>query len=307
MKTVRTSRRSRGFTLVELLVVIAIIAVLIGLLLPAVQKVRESASRTKCENNLHQLGLAFHTYHDSNGQFPNEGGDPGTYIGNGQNNVSFYTLILPYVDQHNESNGTVTPANPVFISLFVCPTRRSSTSVGPKADYSGIWDASIQADGASAPGDLSTTTTLGPAGVAGFHTIVNNEGVTLAAVSNAGGSSTTLLLAHKLMAPANYNAASGPADSGWATISSVDGDGNNDHMRWSDSDGGTQSGYIQDDANPDVNHMGGPHPVGSPVVWGDGHVTVYPYKYKNNGYTDDACWQWFWVYNRGGQLKIEFD
>jgi len=144
MRRVRCRGR-RAFTLIELLVVIAIIAVLIGLLLPAVQKVREAAANTQCRNNLKQIGLALHNYHNDNNCFPPYGFDfatnpnPANPYGAQTQGHGLLGLILPYIEQGNittvgrpdrsiidPSNlppplGT-SPAGTIKVPMYLCPS-----------------------------------------------------------------------------------------------------------------------------------------------------------------------------------------
>jgi len=137
MLKVLSRKKRSGFTLIELLVVIAIIAILIGLLLPAVQKIREAANRMKCSNNLKQLGLGMMNYESSYGYLPTsgEGNMPGTSPpGTGFDIHSFFTQVLPYVEQDNaykifditvpydHPTNVARGAGKQKINIFVCPS-----------------------------------------------------------------------------------------------------------------------------------------------------------------------------------------
>ncbi|MSR52830.1 MAG: DUF1559 domain-containing protein [Gemmataceae bacterium] len=119
--------RRTAFTLIELLVVIAIIAILIGLLLPAVQKVREAANRAKCQNNLKQVGLALHNYEGTNQVFPSAARYP---VGATGDSYSLLAYILPYVEQDNLKNlinfSTCYSSQPQVtqqkVPIYICPS-----------------------------------------------------------------------------------------------------------------------------------------------------------------------------------------
>ena len=133
----RHTRKSRGFTLIELLVVIAIIAILIALLLPAVQQAREAARRSTCKNNLKQIGIALHNYHDVARSFP-----PGSLFGDDE--YGWACMVLPYIEQANIYNQLdFTGQGPDLtialqpgvtdhvIPIYLCPSNSMSLTKSP--------------------------------------------------------------------------------------------------------------------------------------------------------------------------------
>jgi prepilin-type N-terminal cleavage/methylation domain-containing protein/prepilin-type processing-associated H-X9-DG protein len=150
----RRGVRRSGFTLIELLVVIAIIAILIGLLLPAVQKIREAANRMKCTNNLKQIGLACHNFHDVNNRLPPPRGSLLFTITPGNTTPAGFTQyrgwmceILPYIEQDNLQKALFAGwSTPFFnnynkpIQTYICPSDpRAGTFKSPAGAGLGNW------------------------------------------------------------------------------------------------------------------------------------------------------------------------
>ena len=292
----RMKMNRRGFTLIELLVVIAIIAVLVGLLVPAVQKVRETANRISCANNLKQMGLGIHHHHDTIGRLP-DGGDSEWYsrsVSNGQplfspnQNWGLFYQILPFMEQDNLwklPNDWEVFQTPV--KLYQCPSRDNPRVLSGWPVESGRKRA--MGDYAGNAGLDLTGLWLGLCGNGRDGVIVRRPDsssirsgiVTLSTITD--GTSNTLMVGERAMNIALTSITQTDDDAGW-----VDGWGW-DTIRWGryqpipDYQDSSQLAKNHYDMNMSLYPyhrlaaFGSSHPSGFNALLADGSVRQIPY------------------------------
>jgi prepilin-type N-terminal cleavage/methylation domain-containing protein len=289
-------RTQPAFTLIELLVVIAIIAILIGLLVPAVQKVREAAARIQCTNNLKQFGIAFHNHHDTLGYFPNGGDgwwDPPTYLAPGVPTVGKKQFagwgfqILPFIEGDNAHKGggatTIEDCQRVVMATpnktFFCPSRG-----GPRV-YSGQnWYPPSGTFG-HAMCDYGASQGTGNRGVVVYNWINNGlgsiDGRTTAAITD--GTSNTLLIGDKRLDRKYLGGFQGDDNEGYTSGWDHDVIRRTDLLPLPDCNG---CGWGEE-------RFGSSHPNGFQGVMADGSVrsisySVSLYTFRNLGDRDDG-------------------
>ena len=277
---------SSAFTLIELLVVIAIIAILVGLLLPAIQKVREAAARASAQNNLKQIGLAMHNYHDARGRIPH----------NGMNTTRpadwcWAYHLLPFVEQEamfNQAGGAgltpLTPPTGVPVKTYLCPMRgRAGFSTGsanspgfngPYTDYKINWN--------SFGGSYSNADTSNPTTSATFR-------LTMSQVTSARGTSNVIYVGQGYLNTNMYR---------------YNNSNNWEEVIYSGGYGGTGRGGLQifkDSVSiGQNNYWGSPFAGGCPFLMVDGSVRMVNYSFS-----DSANFQVALQWNSNSPLSLD--
>jgi len=319
---VHIDRRRRGFTLIELLVVIAIIGVLVGLLLPAVQKVREAANRMACTNNLKQIGLATQNYHDTYEKFPNDKWmGAGSSIPSDNFGSCLFVALLPYLEAQNMFNRMTDPVQPLNstsipnanvqpLKLYSCQSRRiptkANTATNPfvTMDYA----VAIQNSFMDGTGTTQANSILGGTCQVAWDVGANPfSGTTLGNVTNADGTANTIIVSHKYVCPKNYNGGQSGDVVGWYNY--FDNTNVNDYRRLCDTvnswntmtnlPAGKKPPVQDNNTLNDSTAFGSPHPGAMPCLYADGSVRNYAYASTLNGYNSGVAWCLLWGYNDG--------